>query len=262
MITSIFKTKVLFLAPLLVTSTFIFGQQKEWQNWNAIGFKIPIGKTVDLRLNELASLSPGNAYALKFAQSSAALSIDLTKTLALRFGDQLNYVPGSTNALRNRLFVQGSIENKFSRFLKAEHSLQAEFHNKTEARYHQRYIFTNSLSLRSRFSPLRLRPSVSYSLYYNVGGTPIQYYDQIGEPTVSRTPDGFHRGRFYARLNSRISTHVQLTLYYMNQSEFNFLTPDDKKINAFNPATGKISRPFEDYNVAGLSLQLSLGKDN
>lgn len=251
----------LFTVLFLVTSC-TYGQQKEWQNWNSIGFKIPLSKKADFRLSELASFSPSNGYALNFAQTSASISIDIRKGLSFKIGDQLNYIPGSNNSLRNRVYVKGSVDNKFSRLFKAEHSLQAEFHGKTESRYRQRYIFSNSLSLRSRLTPLHLRPSISYSLYYNVGGRDIQYYDKAGNPSVLQSPDGFHRGRFYARLNSRISNHLQLSLYYMNQSEFNFLTPDDKKMNISDPSTGRIIRPFDDYNVIGLSLQFSIKKDN
>lgn len=253
---------------LLIVAFFAFGlnqlsaQQKEWQNWNSIGLKVPISKMVDFKLSELASLSPANGYGLNFAQTSAAFSIDLTKLLSVKVGDQLNYIPGSTNALRNRIFVAAGIDNRFSTLIKAEHSLQAELHSKTETRYHQRFIITNALSLRRRFSILHLRPSVSYSLYYNMGGSPLQYYDKAGDPTVKQKPDGFHRGRFYARLNSRITRHVQLTLYYMDQSEFNFLSPADKNINVLNPSTGRIARPYDEYNVVGLSLLFSIRNDN
>lgn len=256
--TSIFKTKLLLTATFLVVACFSYGQKREWQNWNSIGLKIPVSKRVDFKLSELASFTPSNAFALNFAQTSAAFSVDVTKQLSFKFGDQLNYIPGSSNALRNRIFLEGGIDNNFSKLLKAEHSLQAELHSKSETRYRQRYIFTNSLSLRRSFSPLHLRPSISYSLYYNVGGRALQYYDKAGDPTVQQTPDGFHRGRFYARLNSRINKHFQVTLYYMNQSEFNFLTPEDKRINILNPSTGKVIRPFDDYNVLGLSLLFSI----
>ena len=63
-------------------------------------------------------------------------------------------------------------------------------------------------------------------------------------------------------LNSKISKHVQLSLYYMRQREFNFLTPEDKNMDVLNPATGKILLPFNDYNVLGLSLHFALNNDN
>lgn len=257
-----FKAKLLSTAAFLLVSCSGYSQQKEWQNWNSIGLKIPVSKTVDFKLSELAAFAPHNAFALNFAQTSATFSVDITKQLGFKFGDQLNYIPGSSNFLRNRFFVKASFDHRLSKLFKAEHGLQAEMHSKAETRYQQRFIFSNSLSLRHRFSPLRLRPSIAYSLYYNVGGRSLQYYDKTGDPTAKQTPDGFHRGRLYARLNSRINKNVQLTLYYLNQSEFNFLTPEDKRINILNPSTGKIARPFDDYQVFGLSLLVTIRKHN
>lgn len=257
------RANLILLVALLVFATIeASAQQKEWQNWNTVSLKIPVSKKLDFRITQLGSFDPSQGYSLNFAQTSAALSIDLTKKFSVKFGDQLNYIPGGANNLRNRIFVRGSFNNKFSRLLRAEHSLQAELHGKNESRYHQRLIFVNSLNLRNRFSPLNLRPYVSYALYYNMGGTPIQYYDKSGSPTIEQTPDGFHRGRFQAGLNSKISKHVQLVLYYMNQREFNFLSPEDKTINVLNPSTGEILRPFDNYNVMGLSLHFALNNEN
>lgn len=248
---------VLLLALLIVVGKLTSAQQKPWQNWNSVGITIPTDKKTDFSFSELGSFIPSAGYSLHFAQTTAAISHDLTKRFSLKFGDALNYIPGSTNSLRNRVFVRGSIDNKFSEILKAEHSIQFELHDKNETRYHERIIFTNRLSLRHRFSPLNLRPSLSYSLYYNIGGKVIQYFDKVGDPTIAQTPDGFHRGRLYAMLNSKVSKHFQLNAYYISQREFNFLTPENKQINVYNPSTGKISRPYDDFNALGLSLQFS-----
>lgn len=253
------NTKFVLLFTLLIaTGKFTFAQKKPWQNWNSVGVNIPTGKKSDFSFNELGSFVPSTGYSLVFAQTSAAISYDVNKLFSLKFGDALNYIPGSTNSLRNRIFIRGSIDNKFSEVLKAEHSLQIELHDKNETRYHERIIFTNRLSMRHRFSPLNLRPSLSYSLYYNIGGKAIQYFDKVGDPTVAQTPDGFHRGRLYAMLNSKISKHFQLNLYYMSQREFNFLTVENKQINVYNPSTGKTERRYDDFNALGLSLQFSL----
>lgn len=248
----------LFYVFVALFHSYSGAQQKPLQNWNSVGITIPTGKKTDFRFNELGSFIPSNGYSLLFAQTMAAISYDVTKHFSLKFGDALNYIPGSTNSLRNRIFVKGTIDNKFSEVLKAEHSLQFELHDKNETRYHERIIFINRLSLRHRFSPLNLRPSLSYSLYYNIGGKTVQYFDKVGDPTVAQTPDGFHRGRFYAMLNSKISKHFQLNLYFMNQKEFNFLAPQNKQINVYNPSTGKLSRPYDNFNALGLSLQYSL----
>lgn len=233
-------------------------QAKEWQTWTSIKLKVPFSKKVDFSVNQLAAFSPSNSYAVGFTQTSAAVSVNVSKKVSLAIGDQLTNIPVSNNPLRNRIYLRGTVSNKVVKFLKLRNSLQAELHGKNEPRYQQRYIFTNSLSLRRRFSALALRPSIAYSLYYNAGGRELQYFDKSGNPTVMQTPDGFHRGRFSASLNSRVSRRFQLTVFYRNQNEFNFLTGEGRNINVVNPATGKISRPYNNFQAIGLSLQFSI----
>lgn len=259
-----FSSAKICLPILLITCFYkqLPAQKTNWQNWNSIGWKIPVGKKLDFKLTELASFSPSNGYKINFTQTSASVSIDVSKVVSLNLGDQLNYIPNINSALRNRIFVRATITNKFSKAFKTEHALQVEFHDKNENRYQHRYIIINSISTRRRLTPMAIRPSLSYSLYYNAGGKAIQYYDKTGNPSVAQTPDGFHRGRIYATLNSKLSKHSQLSLYYMNQKEFNFLGSETRNINVVNPSTGKISRSFDDYNVIGLSFRYAFKNDN
>ena len=46
----------------------------------------------------------------------------------------------------------------------------------------------------------------------------------------------------------------------MNQQEFNFLTPDNRKMNVISPVTGKVYRAFDKYNVLGVTGILELKK--
>ena len=246
------RSGILILAFIIFCSTKLIAQKNNLQSWNSVSAKISLSKKTDLSIGQLASFSPDNNFQLNFTQTQLRLSYEISKIFSVMAGDQLNYLPGSTNSLRNRVFFRGTIDNKLSRLLKAEHAAQVEFHDKNEHRYSQRFIFINELSTRKRFSALRLRPSVSYWLYYNQGGTPIQYYDKTGSPTVSQTPDGLHRGRLFLTLNSKISNHVRLSAYYMAQQEFNLFTPEYRAINVANPATGKISRSYDDFNAIGL----------
>ena len=242
-------------------NTKSIAQKNNLQSWNSVSAKIPLSKKTDLSISQFASFSPGNNFQLNFTQTQLRLNYEISKIFSVMAGDQLNYLPGSTNSLRNRVFIRGTVENKFSRLLKAEHAMQVEFHNKNEHRYSRRFIFINELSTKKRFSVLRLRPSASYWLYYNQGGTPMQYYDKTGAPTVSQTPDGLHRGRLFLTLNSKISNHFRLSAYYLIQQEFNLFTSENRNINVANPGTGKISRAYDDFNAIGLSLQVVFGKD-
>ncbi|WP_143306481.1 DUF2490 domain-containing protein [Chitinophaga vietnamensis] len=236
-------------------------QKNDLQNWNSISAKISLGKKTDLHISELGSFSPANNFQLNFAQTHFGLNYKISRNFSLRAGDQVNYIPDSNRSWRNRIYLRGTFDYNLDKMLKAEHSLQFEVHDKNEHRYSQRIIFINGLSLRKRFSAPRLRPSVSYWLYYNVGGTGVQYYDEAGKPIASQTPDGFHRGRLFITLNSKISEHVRLSLFYINQQEFNLFTAPNRNINVVNPATGKISKAYDNFNAIGLSIQFVFGKD-
>ena len=87
----------------------------------------------------------------------------------------------------------------------------------------------------------------------NPGGNPVQYYDKSGLPSIKQTPDGLHRGRLIINLNSKINNILSISLYYINQKEFN-LGINSKGLNVVNPSTGKITRPFDNYQVAGLTF--------
>ena len=138
-------------------------------------------------------------------------------------------------------------------------AVQAEIHSKSETRYHYRFIYTTRISPKKRLDFLNLSPSVSYSLFYNIGGSPIQYYDnQTKEKTVRQTPDGFHRGRLQFNLNSKVTKHFSVAVYYMMQREFNLFVSDYHRMNITKPTTGRIVRAFDNFNVLGLTLQYDI----
>ena len=253
--------KPFLLFFLILVTLQAAAQNNDHQNWTSVSAKFSLSKKSDLSISELVSLSPANNFECNFFQTAIGLSYDINKKVTVKVGDQMNYVVNSSRPLRNRVFINTSFNNKFSRYVRAEHAIQFEMHDKNERRYAHRLIFRNSLNLRKRFSALKLYPSVSYWLYYNMGGAPIQYYNKDGSTATSQTPDGFHRGRLYFTLNSKLSKVVRLSTYYMIQREFNLFSAEFRNINEVNPVTGNISRPFDDGKVIGLSLQFVFGRD-
>ena len=133
-------------------------------------------------------------------------------------------------------------------------SIQGEIHSANEKNYNYRIIYITRFAPRRKLDFLNLSPSISYWLFYNIGGKAIQYFDESGSPLAKDTPDGLHRGRFILNLSKKINHNLSLSLYYLNQHEFN-LTGND--LNVVNPRNGKIIRPFSNYQVAGISLSLS-----
>jgi len=232
--------------------------QKEWRNWNSAEVSYEVNKKLDLKLTQLFSFNITDSFTNNFNQSSLQADYDLNKHVSLRAAAMFTNFPSSgTNTMRGIL----RFSYKFNplKFLTWTNSIQTEYHSNQETRYRERIIYVSRLSLKKRLKFLRLSPSVTYWLFYNIGGDPIRHYDATGAKTYS-TPDGFHRSRLFINLNSKINSKFQVSLYYMNQQEFNFLTPENRKMNVISPVTGKVYRAFDKYNVLGVTGILELKK--
>lgn len=229
--------------------------QNDLKNWNTAQLNLSFSKKLDLRISHLRAFNVTDSYTSDFNQSSAHLSYDLSKKIDITAG----YTFSGSNSLTDggsRITGKLGYKIKLADVFNWSNAIQAEIHSKNETRYHYRIIWNTRFSLKKRLDFLNLAPSLSYSLFYNIGGNTIQYYDsKTGNPAVRQTPDGFHRGRLMMNLNSKITKHTSLSLYYMMQREFNFLTSEYRKMNITKPATGRIVRAFDNYNVIGLTLQ-------
>lgn len=250
-----FKLTGIFL--LLFTGVM---QGQTWQSWNSVGVDIGLSEKLTLEAKELVSFDPSNSFSTNFMQTSLALNYRINSAFTIEGGDQLNIIPGSSRPVRNRVYARGTYTWRFSDAIKSTHAMQVEFHGDNEIRYDQRVIFINGISTRNRLTALNIRPSLSYWLYYNIGGDLVQYYDESGDKVVQQAATGFHRGRLYFSLNSRLTDYLNLSFYLMQQKEFNLFTSEYREINVLNPNTGNIARDFSNYNVVGLSLNFNVGK--
>ncbi|MBI5858850.1 MAG: DUF2490 domain-containing protein [Sphingobacteriales bacterium] len=246
------------LFTTLVLQPFVSPAQREWKNWNTAQLNFSLSKKTDLRISHLRAFNISNGFSNDFNQSSIHLSYDITKKWDINAG----YTFGGSISLSDggsRVSVKTGYKVKIADALNWTNSIQGEIHSKNETRYHHRVIFGTRVSPKKRLNFLKLSPSAAYSLYYNIGGNPLQYYDsKTGAPTVKQTPDGFHRGRFTFTLNSKLSGVFSLSVFYMTQREFNLFTPENRRMNIIKPTNGKIIRPFDDFNVAGLTLTCDL----
>jgi Protein of unknown function (DUF2490) len=235
--------------------------QKDVKAWGAASFQLPAGKKSTLSIEHLRSYNTSKKWENEFNQVQGRLGIDLGHEIDLYVGDLITLTPGS-NEIKNRVFVRGTHKIKLGKTLRWQNGLQAEMHSKNESRYQYRFIVSSRFNLKKRFSALNLAPSVTGFVFYNIGGKELQYYDNNKQPVVKQAPDGFHRARLLFNLNSKINDRFNISLYYMVQREFNILNDANHNINYFNPVTGKIVRPFDNYNVAGLTLGFNLVKGN
>jgi len=254
----LFNFKARLFAVVLVFSASTSYSQYELKNWNTAQLNFSVSKKLDLRLSHLRAFNITNGFSNDFNQSSAQLSYDLTKKLDMAAG----YTIGGSGSLSDggsRVVAKLGYKIKLSGVLSWSNTIQGEIHSKSEIRYHYRIIYTTKLSAKKRLDFLNLSPSVSYSLFYNIGGIPIQYYDsKTNAPAVRQTPDGFHRGRLLFNLNSKVTKHFSVAAYYMMQREFNLFVSDYHRINITKPTTGRIVRAFDNFNVIGLTLQYDI----
>lgn len=238
------------LSLLLIIYTG-FGQ--EWKSWNAAGLNLGLTKKLELSVSHLRSYSISNSFANGFNQTSFNLDYDFTKHFSAKAGYSLTKFPADSVSAP-RYLLRTTYKFPLGNVITWSNSIQGEIHSANTKNYNYRIIYITRFSPKHRLDFLKLSPSVSYWLFYNIGGKAIQYFDESGSPLAKNTPDGLHRGRFILNLNSKINKSLSLSLYYLNQHEFN-LTGNN--LNVVNPRNGKIIRPFSNYQVAGISLSFS-----
>jgi len=246
------KASILALLVIAISSCYA---QNDLKNWNSLQLNLSLSKKIDVTIGHLRSYNISNGYANEFNQSSVRIDYDITKRFSISGGAIIGGFSPADGA--NRLTLRSTYQIPVFDKLEWSNSIQGEIHSSKETNYKYRILYITKLSTKKRFDFLRLRPSVSYSLYYNIGGKPIDYYDQNDDFAVRQTPDGFHRGRLSLNLNSKVTKNFNVSLYGMIQREFNLFSDDYHKINVVNPISGRIVRPFNNYNVIGVTATLN-----
>jgi hypothetical protein len=247
-------SKHIILLTAICPTFFFVSAQKEWKGWASAGLTLSFTRKLDLRLNHLRSYNLNNSVENGFNQTSASVNYDLTRKLSLLGGAMLTSFPSSLSESTKRVYARASYKIRLAKLLNWSNGMQAEYHSSAETRFRYRFIYITRLSNRKEIPFLRLTLSAAYWLYYNQGGNQIRYFDKTGLVVTRHSPDGLHRGRLYLAAGSKVARGLTVSLFYMQQNEFNLLSPEFRQMNVINPATGKITRPFDSYRVAGLNL--------
>ncbi|MDF2159279.1 DUF2490 domain-containing protein [Algoriphagus sp. CAU 1675] len=257
-------------SPILYFSTFLFllilspirsFAQDEWRVWNTLSLGLPLTKNLDGRIAYLRSTDLTNgSFENNFNWYQFRLSYRFNRTWSTRAGTIWMSTPSGN--VTNRVFANVFHSSRLNRRLTLKNGIQLETHNREESRYDQRIILMSRLGFRKRLKFLKVAPSFSYSLFYNIGGDPITYYSSSGEVITQKPSNGFHRGRALVNFNFILSDPIRLSVYYMNQQEFNLAVSETNKINVLNMDSNRIQRPFNNYHVVGLSLSYQLKGKN
>jgi Protein of unknown function (DUF2490) len=253
--TKIFVTSAIMVA--LLSTAVKTTAQNEWQNWNSLNVSASVTKKLTAQIGHTRAFNMSNKFAPTFSQTLLQMSYDHSKEWDFSGGVQFIKPANTTTGTRTRLFIRAAYTKRLEQF-NWTNSLRLETNSANENRFRQRIILSTRLGLRKRLDFLKLSPSVMYSLFYNIGGNPIRYYDENKVLLARQTPDGFHRGRLTLSVNSKVSDMLRVSVFYMRQHEFNLLTPDNRKMNVFDPVRNRILRPFDNFNVLGISLNVSL----
>lgn len=234
--------------------------------WNSVGVRASLTEDLHLYVNQLYGFNSA-PLDLSFIQTSVRIQY--------RFGKHLNLSAGylSSNSIRKdapnkrkyRYFGTLSWRSKLD-IWRISNGFKFEIHDPKETRYDYRFIYSFYIRPKSNLiaPKIKLTPFFNVQLYYNIGGKPITQYDDEGNKIGRFEPEGFHRVRLKSGFYLKPVKRIKLTFYGMYQKEFN--TPraikSHRMINIENPVTGNISRPFQNYFVAGMSLRFYLSNSS
>lgn len=242
---------------LLISLPGFLHAQQEVRYWGSFYLNVPLTKKFDMRMNYLRSIeSKESETRTNFNWYQIRFNYEINKNWDVQAGTSWMHLPSSlitTNRVFGRVFKRTKINNRFI----LRNGIQIEHHSEEEKRFDRRVILISRLGLRKRIELLKLAPSVSYLLFYNIGGTPLKYFNASEEQIAFQEANGFHRGRLVLNLNAKVTKQLRANVFYMNQHEFN-LGKETRNINVLNPNTGRIQRPFNNYHVFGISLSYTL----
>lgn len=250
---STIKLSLILSIFILLATQESFAQYKT-RLWNSFSVAAPLTENLSIRGSYLKSLDLSSPeLETSFNWYSVKLGYQINKDWSVDFGTAWMNLP-SSNRTTNRIFAEGTHRIKLDKRFSLRNSLQFERHNDQEERFDYRFILSSRIGLRKRLDFLKVAPSLTYSLFYNIGGAPLRYFDEQGEQIARNAANGFHRGRIMANFNFKLSDPLRLSIYYMNQHEFNLVLSQTNKINVLNANTGRIQRPFNNQHIIGLSL--------
>jgi Protein of unknown function (DUF2490) len=251
-----FLKQVYLLAALIMAFTSLQAQS-DWLSWNTITVSSDLAKKWKASIGHSRVYKINNQFNNSFNQSQYNITYQLSKKWSLQTGAQLTNSPDAPE-FKKRIFLRVALNNKLFKVLSLTNSIRAEYNTLEETRFRERVILATRLALRKRLHFLNIQPSVSYSLYYNIGGNRIKYFDKSATLLAQHSPDGFHRGRLTFTLQSKINKLIFLSMYYMKQEEFNLLSSWNRKMNVPDPTRNRTLRPFNNFNAAGLTLEINL----
>jgi hypothetical protein len=248
--------KIILIIFFCTSITLVKAQDIESKFIHFYSFNLDykLNEKVHLQVGELFSFKTGT-YNLQFTQFKLGGSYRFTE----RISSDIYFKPMLFKGSSRDIWYQrlsASFNYRSTIFtLPLKNTLTAEWFSPQLQKYRYRFIYSIKLYFKNKFLPLRATPYLRGQLYYYLDGKPLNYWDENGETLLARnSPNDFHRYRLSAGIRFRPAKHFYVTLYYIQQEEFNTTFTKYRQLNILNKSQTAIKYPFNDYQVLGLSL--------
>lgn len=245
----------------LYMSTPAIAQIDESENvmsWTSFSLSKKFNKNWSGSYSQLHSIAL-DELEFNFIQSNLKLTRKVKKNLYVSAGYKPTFKLNNNNEgeqiLFNRLYGEMRYTQKLGDF-RFQHKIGGEHHFTSLRKFQQRYYYSLKTYYRNKDLPLELRPFFTQKLFYYNGGKPIQEIDEETNEIFEVVPNGLHAYRFQLGVRVSPTEKMNVSLYYMKQVEFNSFLGND--INVENENTGKITAPFYNFGVIGLTMSYRL----
>ncbi|WP_052599714.1 hypothetical protein [Aureispira sp. CCB-QB1] len=280
---------VILLVVLSMLSANIFAQDltNDLKSWLGYSINVKIGKRFKVSFAQLYSVDIATAR-FGFAQSDLKLGFKIASRNYLqleysnaqyRWSNRLTNFGLSENLLGlidyQRFTISYNTSHKLlkkNKYFRLKHYVSAQVFFPQPEKHRMRFIYTARIYYTHPKWPLKLKPYISNSLYYYLGGRPISYYDDEGNVIAYNAPNGFHRIRIKTGCSLKPLKKVPftVTLYLIFQWEFNNYIFPNQEINyqkpislnnisyPFKPISPNIQYPFNNYITIGLHFSYQI----
>ncbi len=230
-------------------------------------FKVFSGLTLNYKLNKVSRISASAMgiydpniselsyyqYGLKYRHRVGANSY-----LSAKF-DLVQISERDTNSYKGykRIGLQYMHRARFKRF-PMTNSIVAELFLPGFSKYQARFFYEGNLEWKIKKMPWRLRPFTKFKLYYYSGGRYTKYYNEKNELVAFKSPNDFHRWRWFWGLKFQPAKSLNVSLSYFWNEEFNARLNNNSDINIYNKDQTGIVLPFNSYGGVNVAISYTI----
>ncbi|MCF6169330.1 hypothetical protein [Lutibacter sp.] len=193
-----------FFITFLIISNIVNSQITETDNqmfWSTISLTKKINSKFNINYIQLHSLNLNNTN-FNFVQSELSFNFKPKKriTTSISYSPTFSLDGISGNQLvYHRFSSKFKIKTKLGKRISINNSLVAEHHFTERSKWRQRYYYRLDIMYKNNRKMLwKMKPFISQKIYWYSNGRLLQYYDEAGDKTELKSPNGLHAYRIKA----------------------------------------------------------------